>query len=304
MEDTTKADVLIVGGSYAGLSAAMALGRALRKVTIIDSGVPCNRQTPHSHNFITQDGQTPAAITAIAREQVLRYPTITILQGKVIQASKNGSQFQVTTEAGEKLIGKKLLLATGVYDIMPAIPGFAECWGISVIHCPYCHGYEYHSQATGIMLNGPMAFEMSKMVSNWTKDLTLFTNGTSTLTEEQAEKLHSINIPVVETPIQAMEHQDGVLQRLRLADGSTHTLAALYAKPAFRQHTDLPEQLGCALNENGFIQVDEFQRTCVPGVFAAGDNTTMFRSVAMATAAGNIAGAVINKEMIDDSMMQ
>src|SRR5690606_19368783 len=145
---------IIIGGSYAGLSAAMALGRSLRKVLIIDAGKPCNRQTPHSHNFITQDGKTPAEISSIARAQVAQYETVTFLSGFAVEGKKTNSGFEIKTEKGEIFESKKLILATGVKDIMSEIPGFAECWGISVIHCPYCHGYEVRNEKTGILANG------------------------------------------------------------------------------------------------------------------------------------------------------
>lgn len=142
MTDSFKYEVIIIGGSYAGLSAAMALGRALRNVLIIDSGLPCNRQTPYSHNFITQDGEKPNIIAEKAKAQVLKYNTIKFLNDFVVSGKKNENGFVITTKTGEEYISKKLIFATGIKDIMPDIKGFAECWGTSVIHCPYCHGYE------------------------------------------------------------------------------------------------------------------------------------------------------------------
>lgn len=302
--NTTHFDVIIVGGSYAGLSAAMALGRSLRNVLIIDSGLPCNRQTPYSHNLITHDGEPPAAIAAKAKEQVLRYNTVTFLPGKATKTVQQQNGFEIQTEAGERFHAKKLLFTTGVIDAMPDIPGFAECWGISILHCPYCHGYEVRDRKTGIIANGEAGLEMAKLISNWTDDLTLFTNGPSTLTDEQVQKLQQHGIGVVEAEIERVEHNNGTITALRGKDGSTHSLEAVYARPALRQHCDLPQELGCALTEMGFLQVDEFQKTAVPGVYAAGDNTTMFRSVAAAIAAGGKAGAVLNKELIDESFSQ
>jgi len=132
---TPDFDVVIIGGSYAGLSAAMALGRAVRRVLILDSGQPCNRQTPHSHNLITQDGATPAHITAVAKEQVLAYPTVRFQAGTATAVMGESNSFVVETAAGEQFRARKILFATGVRDLLPAIPGFAESWGISVIHC-------------------------------------------------------------------------------------------------------------------------------------------------------------------------
>ncbi len=301
MAGNNRYDVIIVGGSYAGLSAAMSLGRSLRKVLIIDSGLPCNRQTPHSHNFITHDGETPKAIADKAREQVLKYATVSIQSGLAVSATKVENGFELTTADGAVLATRKLLFATGVKDLMPAIPGFAECWGITVIHCPYCHGYEVKQERTGIMSNGDIGFEFSKLINNLTKELTLFTNGKSTLSLEQQEKLQKHNIAVVETEIAGFEHRNGQLEQVLLKDGSAMPLKAMYAKPSFEQHCDIPVQLGCALTEQGYIAVDMLGRTSVPGVYGAGDNTAMMRAVSLAVAGGGMAGAGINKELVEES---
>ncbi|MRG44140.1 NAD(P)/FAD-dependent oxidoreductase [Chitinophaga sp. SYP-B3965] len=293
-------DVTIVGGSYAGLSAAMALGRAVRNVLIIDSGDPCNKQTPHSHNFLTQDGQTPAQIASKAKQQVLQYPTISWHQGLVADVVSTPSGFEISTAAGEKFKAKKILFATGIKDQLLPVKGFAEAWGISVLHCPYCHGYEIKGEVTGIIANGDMGFEFSRLISNWTKKLTLFTNGPSTLTAEQAAKIRSHNITIVESPISAFEQEKGYLRHIVLEDGTQHPLTAVYAKLPFIQHCDIPKQLGCAITEQGFIEITEFQQTTVHGVYAAGDNTTMLRSVSAAVAAGTKAGAMINRELIEE----
>lgn len=301
MAGNNRYDVIIVGGSYAGLSAAMSLGRSLRKVLIIDSGLPCNRQTPHSHNFITHDGETPKAIADKARQQVLKYDTVSIQPGIAASATKKENGFELTTADGAGFFARKLLFATGVKDLMPAIPGFAECWGITVIHCPYCHGYEVKQEKTGIMSNGDIGFEFSKLVANLTTDLTLFTNGKSTLSLEQQEKLQKHNIVVVETEIAGFEHSNGQLKQVLLTDGSIMPLKAMYAKIPFEQHCDIPVQLGCALTEQGYLSVDMLGRTSIPGVYAAGDNTAMMRAVSLAVAGGGMAGAGINKELVDES---
>jgi thioredoxin reductase len=299
MEHEQTLDVIIIGGSYAGLSAAMALGRSLRQVLIIDSGKPCNRQTPHSHNFLTHDGATPAAIAAIGREQVLAYPTVHLKQGYVVNAVQEHNAFVVTTETGEQFTAAKLLLATGVQDLMPPIPGFAECWGISVLHCPYCHGYEVKNMPTGVLFNGEMAFEFSRMIRHWTKQLTLFTNGPSTLKDEQTAQLKALDISIREQPITNIIHEKGYLQTIQLQDGSAHPLTAMYTRPAMQQQ-EVVQSLGCTLTESGYVVIDDFQQTTVPGVYAAGDNTTMFRAVSVAIAAGTKAGAMMNKTLIEE----
>lgn len=295
-----KFDVIIVGGSYAGLSAGMALGRSLRKVLIIDSGKPCNRQTPHSHNLITHDGETPRAIAEKAKAQVLQYSTVSFYNGLAIEGIKTPTGFEIKTQAGDTFIAEKLLFTTGITDQFPDINGFAECWGISVFHCPYCHGYEVKHQNIGLLGNGEGGFELCRLISNWSNQLTLFTNGPSTLTAEQTEKIKAHNIKVVEKEIAALEHAKGNIQHILFADHTKHVVSAIFARVGFKQHCDIPQLLGCELTEQGYIKVDDFGRTSLPGIFAAGDNTTFFRSVSVAIAAGTKAGAVINREMIEE----
>lgn len=291
-------DVLILGGSYSGLAAGMALGRSLRKVLIIDSGKACNRQTPHSHNFLTQDGKTPREIATLAREQVARYETVTFFRGLAVSGTKTESGFEIRTDSGDVFQAKRLIFATGIRDILKDLEGFSECWGISVIHCPYCHGYEVRHEKTGILGNGDYGYEFSAFISNWTKDLTLFTNGPSTLTPEQTAKLKSHHIHIVETGVEKLEHTNGQLERIRFKDGTTTALKAIYSHIPFEQHCSIPQILGCELTEDGYIKVDPLQKTTVPGVFACGDNTTRMRTVANAVAMGALAGMMLNKELV------
>lgn len=292
-------DVIIIGGSYAGLSAGMSLGRSLRNVLIIDSGKPCNRQTPHSHNFLTQDGKAPKEISEIAKDQVLKYETVSFLEGRVAKTSQNSEGFEVEIDNGEKFSAKKIILASGVKDQIPDIKGFAECWGISVIHCPYCHGYEVKGKKTGILSNGDLAFEFSKLVFNLSKDLSLFTNGECTLNEEQAERFSQNKINIVEDEIKEIVHENGNIRKIVFKNGSEKALEALYAKIPFEQNINT-EDLQLELTEHGFIKIDHFHKTSTDGVFACGDNTTMMRSVANAVAQGNFTGAIVNKELSED----
>ncbi len=301
MTDNKNFDVIIIGGSYSGLSAGMALGRALRKTLIIDSGKPCNIQTPHSHNFITQDGKTPKEISTLAKQQVERYETIKFYNGLAISGTKTEQGYEVKTATGDIFCAKKLIFATGVKDIMPDIKGFSECWGISIIHCPYCHGYEYSNDKTGIFANGDVAFELGKLINNWTKDLTVYTNGKSTLTDEQLEKLTKHNIKTIEKEIGYFEHSKGQVENIIFKDGSKTSIKAIYARPAFEQHSNIPKQIGCELTEQLYIKIDVFQKTTVYGIFACGDNTSMMRSVANSVSMGAIAGAMINRELIEET---
>jgi len=299
MTEKKAFDVIIIGGSYAGLSAAMCLGRSLRRVLVLDSGQPCNRQTPHSHNFLTHDGETPTAIAQKAREQVLAYPTVTLKTAKAVAAAGENNAFEITTETGEVYQGSKLLFATGVKDLMPPLNGFAECWGISILHCSYCHGYEVAHQEFGILANGDMAFELVKLLQNWSPTLTVLTNGKADFTSDQQQILQKLSVQVLENEIESFTHENGQLQHVNFKDSSSHRLNVLFARPTFAQHCPLPQDLGCALTEMGHLKVDLMQKTSVPGIFAAGDAVTMFRTVSFAVATGTMAGAAVNKELID-----
>lgn len=299
MEDKI-CDILIIGGSYAGLSAAMTLGRALRRVLIVDGGQPCNRQTPYSHNFITQDGSTPAEIANKAREQVLKYPGVNLLNDLVVKVTGTNNNFEARTSGGLIIKAKKLLFTTGIRDIFPDISGFAECWGISVIHCPYCHGYEYHGQRTGILMHGEPAFEFAKMIRNWTEKLTIFTNGKSDITDVQLALLQGKGVGVDDRTFREIAHSKGKVSKILFENGEEEMVDALYARLPFVQHTDLPENLGCELTEMGHIKTDDWKRTTIPGIYAAGDSTTPMRSVSNAVGTGTTAGAYINLDMVAD----
>ncbi|HTE01899.1 MAG TPA: NAD(P)/FAD-dependent oxidoreductase [Mucilaginibacter sp.] len=298
MIDHKQFDVIIIGGSYSGLAAGMALGRALKQVLIIDNGKPCNRQTPYSHNFLTQDGKTPTEIAMLAKRQVEMYSTVAFFNGLAIKGSKTENGFEIQVASGETFRAGKLIFATGIRDILPGIDGFAACWGISVLHCPYCHGYEVRNEKTGIIGNGEYGFELSRLISNWTKDLTLFTNGISTLTAEQTDKLEKHRIKIVEKEVERLEHTNGYVQNIIFRDGTKSSVKAIYAPSPFEQHCQIPETLGCELTEEGYIKIDTFHKTTIDGIFACGDNVTRIRTVANAIARGTTTGMMINKEII------
>lgn len=299
MADNKEFEVVIIGGSYAGLSAAMSLGRALRRVLVVDSGKPCNRQTPHSHNFITQDGKKPADIANEARKQVLQYDTVKFYEGLAVSGRKTDKGFETETQSGEVFISKKLIFATGLRDIMPGIDGFAECWGISILHCPYCHGYEVKNEKTAILANGDTGYHYAGLIRNWTKDLQLFTNGKSTFTAEQEEKIRKHQIPVIEKEIDRIEHDSGKIQAIVFKDQSKIYVKAVYSKPAYKQHCPIPEKLGCELTEEGLINTDKHQRTTVEGVYACGDSTAA-RTVSLAFSTGTLAGLHLNNKLTEE----
>jgi len=295
-------DVIIIGGSYSGLSAAMSLGRSLRKVLVIDSGKPCNAQTPHSHNFLTQDGKTPKEISTIAREQVEKYDTIKFYQGFATSGIKTENGFEITTEKGDRFESKKLIFATGIIDEIPNIKGFQECWGISLIHCPYCHGYEFQNKKTAIIANGDRGFHIASLVNNLTKDLTIFTRGKANFTDVQIQKLKHNNIEIIETEISELKHHHGMVENMVLTDGKIMNFDAVYGAFSFTQHSNFPETLGCEMTEMGHIKIDQFQKTNIPGLFACGDNCSPMRSVANSVFQGNLAGAMVNAELVGEKI--
>ena len=298
MENTY--DVIIIGGSYAGLSAAMALGRSLRKVLIIDSGLPCNRHTPHSHNFLTQDGETPAAIAQKAKKQVEQYPGISFLKDKATEGKKTYFGFEIKTESSKTFSAKKLLFATGVNDIMPNINGFEDCWAISVIHCPYCHGYEVKGKKTAILANGDAALHYTKLLKQLTNNITIFTNGPADFDNNSLSKLKEHDISIIEDKITKLKHSKGQVEQIFMQNGDVYDFPVIYYRPKNTQHCNIPQELGCEINEMGYLTVNQMQQTSVPGIYAAGDNCTPARSVALAVAGGMMAGAGINADLASE----
>lgn len=300
MKKLMQFEVIIIGGSYAGLAAGMALGRALRKVLIIDAGDPCNKQTPYSHNFLTNDGRPPGEIARIARQQVQNYDTVRFLNASATTGKKIDGGFEIRVDTGEAYTAKKLVFATGIKDMMPDIPGFAESWGISVLHCPYCHGYEVMGLKTGIIANGDNGYELAFLISNWTKDLTLYTNGRSTLTASQRGKLGDHAIEIVENEIERLDHTNGYIDNIVFRNGGRAAVKALYARLPFVQHSAIPAALGCEITPEGYIGIDPAQKTTIQGVYACGDNAGRMRTVANAVSMGTATGLMVNKELIEE----
>ena len=292
-------DFIIIGGSYAGLSAAMTLGRARCRVLVLDAGQPRNRTTPHAHNLLLHDGDAPADLAARARQQVAAYPTVQLLDARATAAEKlPDGTFQVATAAHGTFAAPTLLLATGLRDELPPLPGFAECWGTSIIHCPYCHGYEVADQPTGLWLNGEMVGHMVAMLLNWTRELTVFTNGPATFGADVRALLGQHGIGLEETPVAALWHTGPQLHGLDLASGRTVPLRVLYAGLPRSQASDQPARLGCELDEQNLLRVDALNQTSVPGVYAIGDNCGLGHQLAIAIGMGNCVGAELSRRLI------
>lgn len=290
-------DTIIVGGSYAGLSAAMTLGRSLRSVLIIDSGNPCNKQTPHSHNFLTRDGVPPGEIAKIAREEVAKYPTIEFYKGFAVYGSKISDGFVIKTSDGNSFKSKKLIFATGILDSLYDIKGFAECWGISVIHCPYCHGYEVRNKKTAILADGDRLVYFTSLIKNLTDDVTLITSEINASNADNIAILKRNGVKIIEKKISEIQHHNSHIEKIIFCDGTAENFDVLYAPVPFRQHSSIPEELGCELTDAGLIKIDESHKTTLDSVYAVGDNSNMLRSVSLAVSSGSVAGVKINGEL-------
>ncbi|MGB3799146.1 MAG: NAD(P)/FAD-dependent oxidoreductase [Lewinella sp.] len=288
-------EVIIIGGSYAGLSAAMSLGRSLRRVLIIDGGNPCNHPAPVTHNFITHDGDDPATVAKSALEQVLAYDTVDYVQDTATKSAGKDGDFTVTTANNLPYRATKLLFATGLQDNLPDIPDVDACWGKTVIHCPYCHGYEFRGQPTGVLMNSDHTVSMVQLIRNLSNDVTLFTNGPAVADKS---RLQECGVRLIEQPIERLLHEDGELRSVCLRDGTEVAVSALYLHPILTQKCPLPEAMGCELEDNGTLKVDDFMMTSVTGIYAAGDCTTHMRAVSFATGSGTLVGGMINHALV------
>ncbi len=290
-------DTIIVGGSAAGLSAALILGRALRTVLVIDSGTPCNRVSHASHGFLTRDGIEPSELLHIAREQLAQYETVSLRNGFVVSAAPTDGGFTVETRAGEKFDARKLLLATGLRDELPDLPGVEALWGTSVIHCPYCDGWEVRNQPLAVYGSGDL-LQRVLMLRNWTPHLTFCTGGEGHIPVENRTRFARLGNQINEKPITRLDSEGGKLKEIVFADESTLPVTALFVGPQTHHQAPFAHDLGCALDEQGKIQIDIMGHTSVPNLYAAGDTTSKFRSVAIAVASGAAAAYGISHDLI------
>ncbi|MFG6207737.1 NAD(P)/FAD-dependent oxidoreductase [Pseudomonas retamae] len=290
-------DVIIVGGSYAGLSAGLQLARARRSVLVLDSGLRRNRFTDTSHGFLGQDGRAPGDIAAEARAQLMAYPTVQWLADTAVEAVQVDAGFAVRTRTGEQLSARRLILASGVIDELPDIEGLQPRWGQSVFHCPYCHGYELNHGAIGVLATAPLSIHHALMLPDW-GPTTFFING---VFEPDAEQLAQLAARGVRLETRRVRRIDGARADVVLSDGEIVAVAGLFAMPRTRMASPLADQLGCVLEEGPmgpFIQTDATQQTSVPGVFACGDAALAAGSVALAVGDGARAGAGTHRSLI------
>jgi thioredoxin reductase len=285
-------DVIVIGGSYAGLSAAMQLARARRQVLVIDAGLPRNRFATGAHGFLGQDGRPPADILRDAIAQLEAYPTFDLTHGEATGARRDGDGFVVTLADGSEQRAARLVLATGVTDELPPIPGMTERWGQTVLHCPYCHGYEVADQPLGVIAAHPMSAHQAGLIPDW-GPTTYFTQGVFEPDAEQAAHLAARGVTIERTPVVELLGEAPALEGVRLADGRTVSVGALFVAPATRPSSPLAELLGCGFDEGHMgphVRVDEWKQTTVPGVYAAGDAAAPMHNATLASAAGVLAG--------------
>ncbi len=296
-------DVTIIGGSFAGHAAAMQLARARRAVLVVDTGSPRNRFAAASHGFPGQDGRKPADILASLRHELGVYPTVVFRDDAAVSIMRADNGFSVSFADGEPVSSRRVILTYGVRDTLPDLPGLAERWGVSVLHCPYCHGYELDRQPVGVLARSELALHQAMLLPDWGPTV-LFTQGALALTSEQTAALAARAVGIEETPIAELIGKSPALEAVRLRDGRTIPLAGLFLAPDTAPSCNLAEQLGCAVEAGPtgpYLKVDAQQATSVAGVFAAGDLASPMPNATLASAAGVMAGGSAHRSLIFDA---
>lgn len=290
-------EIAVAGGSFAGLSAALQAARARRTVLVVDAGLRRNRFAAHSHGFLGQDGRAPADIVAQGKAQLLKYPTVTWIDGRVDTVTGEADAFTLTAGESGTHTARRLVIATGVVDTLPDIPGLSERWGKSVFMCPYCDGYELGGGEIAVLATSEAAMHQTMILPHW-GPTTLFTNDAFAPNADQREKLRTQGIRVITEPVTAIS---GERATVNLADGQALDFVGLFTAPKIRPASDLGEQLGLETEEGPMgpvIKTDMMKKTSLPGVYAAGDTANMAASVAFAVRDGAVAGAAAQQSLI------
>ncbi len=297
-------DALIVGGSFAGLSAALQLVRARRQVLVIDAGRPRNRFAKHSHGVLAQDGLPGSEILARAHEQVAQYPTATIIRAEALGARVTGNTITVQTRDGVSVEGRRLLLATGVVDVLPDIPGLSERWGTTIAACPYCHGFEIGGGSIGVLATGAMSVHQALLIADW-GDVTFFTNDSVELDNATRSMLVRRAVRIEPVAVSAIEGTAPAIDGIRLIDGRLTPIKAMFLAAPVRMASGLAEQLGCGFDATpmgAMIRTDALKATTIPAVFAAGDAARMPSSITLACADGAVAAVGIHQSLIAEEV--
>lgn len=292
-------DVIIVGGSYSGLAAALQVARARRNVLVVDAGERRNRFAETSHGFLTQDGSSAAQIAHVGRKQLLAYPNVTWVDARAENADGALDAFNVDTSSGANYKGRRLILATGVTDILPTIPGLHERWGKSVFHCPYCHGYETGGGDIGVLATSSLSAHQALMLADW-GNTTLFVNNVFEPSDDQRSALAARNVKIEYATIAAISGEQAQ-PIVEFSDRRATSLAGLFTLSRTVVTGPLPQQLECALEDGPlgtFIQTDASKLTSVPGIYACGDTALMAGSISFAVGDGARAGVSAHQSLI------
>ena len=290
-------DAIVVGGGPAGASAALILGRCRRRVLVVDAGTPRNARAAGVHGFLTRDGTPPAELLRIARDELRRYETVTLLHGTVVGAARHGDVFEVTTADGARATARTLLLATGIVDTLPSIDGLPALYGRSVHACPYCDGWEERDRRLAALARGPGADTFAFALRTWSPDVVLLTNGPDGVDADARATLAAHGIALREDPIATLEGHDGRLERVRFTSGDALARDAVFFHLGQRQRSTLADRLGCAVDEDGGIRAGACGETTVPGVWVAGDASRDVQLAIVAAGEGAQAAFAINRAL-------
>ena len=298
-----KYDAMVVGGSFAGLSAAMQLTRTRRKVLLIDAARPRNRFAEASHGFLGQDGVAPSEIRRRALQQLARYPNFTLLEGEAQSAERSLGGFRVEMAGGRFAEAQVLVLALGVTDTLPSIPGLAERWGRTVLHCPYCHGYEIGGREIGILASSPLAAHQGGLLPDW-GPTTMFVEPGVAFDEGLQAMLVARGVTIETERVVELIGEGRRLEAVRLADGRIVEVHALFAQSKVSIASPLASQLGLELEEGpqGFHIKVQMGCTSMAGVFAAGDAASPMHNATLASASGVMAGISAHRALIEASL--
>ena len=298
-----QVDVIIVGAGPAGLSAALMLGRCRRSVVVFDNAKPRNAPSRALHGYLTRDGIAPADFLRLARAELARYDSVRIRDEEVAAAECRPDEgFVITLGSGETMRARKLLLATGVVDNLPDIPGFRELYGRSVFHCPYCDGWELCDQPLAIYGRGARGVGLELELTAWSRDLVLCTDGPPEIEPDDRLRLERNGIAIREDQVIALEGADGILSRVLFETASPLERRALFFTTGQYQRSDLLERLGCEFNDKGTVRTGKYETTHLPGLFVAGDASRAVQWVVVAASEGAEAAFAINTDLLKEDL--